>query len=140
MIKQKHNREKFVNSIILIVQNFYLTFFQHFDWIKWYLIKQKLFVPSSWTALKFPYKWPWRIRDVHEPLGFYIYLDFIMKLKDNPNSNTMTSYANALFIQSNILTLDIATKLKDNANINTINCAKPHFIILSSVDSSKSCC
>ena len=31
----------------------------HFDLTKWYLIEQKLSVQSSWSALKFPYKWPW---------------------------------------------------------------------------------
>ena len=30
----------------------------HFDRTKWYLIEQKLCVRSSWSELKFPYKWP----------------------------------------------------------------------------------
>ena len=30
----------------------------HFDQTKWYLIEQKLWVRSSWSAFKFPYKWP----------------------------------------------------------------------------------
>ena len=31
----------------------------HFDWTKWHLIEQKLSARSSWSTLKFPYKWTW---------------------------------------------------------------------------------
>ena len=47
---------------------YYSSMNTYFDRTKWHLIDHKLCVRSSWSALKFPYKWPWiwvNFRQVH---------------------------------------------------------------------------